>query len=62
MVLIVPKKHFKSEMKYLCKTCKKKCDDIQTHMVKVHKFTQSIVDAQLKANPNTFKNAFEKLE
>jgi len=62
MVLIVPKKHIKSDMKYLCRTCKKKCDDIPTHMMKVHKFAKSIVDAQLKANPNTFKNAFEILE
>ena len=49
-------------MKKSSKTWKKKCDDITTHMIKVHKFTQSIVDSQLKANPNTFKNAFEKLE
>jgi len=49
-------------MKYLCKTCKEECDDIPTHMTTVHKFAQSIVESQLKANPNTFKNAFEKLE
>ncbi len=62
MVLIVPKMHYKSDMMYLCRTCKKKCDDIPTHMIKVHKFAQSILDSQLKANPNTFKNAFEILE
>ncbi len=61
MVLIVAKKHFKSDMKYLCRTCKKKCDDIPTHMIKVHKFSKSIVESQLKSNPNSFKNAFEKL-
>jgi len=48
-------------MKYLCKTCKKKCDDIPEHMIKEHKFSKSIVESQLKANPNTFKNSFEKL-
>jgi len=62
MVLIVPKKHSRSDMKYFCRTCKKECDDITTHMIKVHKFSKSIVESQLKANPNTFKNAFEKLE
>jgi len=62
IVLIVPKKHIKSNMKYLCRTCKKKCDDIPTHMIKVHKFSSSIVESQLKANPNTFKNAFKKLD
>jgi hypothetical protein len=61
MVLIVPKKHFRSDMKYLCRTCKKECDDIPTHMMKVHKFSQAIIDSQLKSNPNTFKNAFEVL-
>ncbi|KAF6248519.1 MAG: hypothetical protein DSN69_07680 [Nitrosopumilus sp. YT1] len=61
MVLIVPKKHFRSDMKYLCRTCKKECDDIPTHMMKVHKFSKSIIDSQLKSNPNTFKNAFEVL-
>ncbi len=62
MVLIVPKNHIKSNMKYLCRTCKKKCDDIPTHMMKVHNFSKSIVESQLKANPNSFKNAFEILE
>ncbi len=48
-------------MKYLCRTCKKECDDIEVHMMKVHKFSKSIIDSQLKSNPNTFKNAFEVL-
>ncbi len=48
-------------MKYLCRTCKTKCDDIPIHMIEVHKFSKSIVDSQLKSNPNSFKNAFEKL-
>ena len=49
-------------MKYLCKTCKTKCNDIQKHMITVHKFSKSLVESQLKSNPNCYKNAFEKLE
>jgi len=49
-------------MKYMCRTCKKECDDILKHLITVHKFSKSIVESQLKANPNTFKNSFEKLE
>jgi len=30
-------------------------------MIKVHKFSKSIVESQLKANPNCYKNSFEKL-
>ncbi len=62
MVLIVPQKHLESDMKYLCRTCKTKCDDIPTHMIKVHKFSKSIVEYQLKSNPNCYKNSFETLE
>ncbi len=49
-------------MKYMCKTCKKKCKDIPEHMMKVHNFSKNIVDSQLKANANCYKNAFEVLE
>lgn len=49
-------------MKYLCKTCKKKCNDIPEHMMKVHNFSKSIVDAQIKAKADCYKNAFEVLE
>jgi len=48
-------------MKYLCRTCKKKCDDIPKHLMVEHKFPKSIVESQLKTNPNSFKNSFEKL-
>jgi len=48
-------------MKYLCRTCKKKCDDIPEHLMTEHKFSKSIVDLQLKLNPNSYKNSFEKL-
>ena len=42
-------------MKYLCKSCKTKCNDIMEHMRNVHKFTDGIIKSQLKTNPNTFK-------
>ena len=46
----------------MCKSCKKKCDDITKHLMAVHKFSKAIIESQLKANPNSYKNAFEKLE
>ncbi len=49
-------------MKYLCKTCKTKCDDITKHMITVHKFSKSLVESQLKAKATCYDNAFEKLE
>ena len=49
-------------MKYMCKTCKKKCDDIQKHLMTVHKFSKAIIEAQLKVNPNSYQSAFEKLK
>jgi len=48
-------------MKYMCRTCKKECDDIIEHLMKVHNFSKSIVEMQLKTNPNSYKNSFEKL-
>ena len=49
-------------MKYMCKSCKKKCDDITKHLMTVHKFSKAIIESQLKSNPNSYKSAFEKLE
>ena len=49
-------------MKYLCKSCKTKCNDIMEHMRNVHKFTEGIMKSQLKTNPNTFKNCFEVID
>jgi len=49
-------------MKYICRTCKKECDDIPKHLMTVHKFSKAIVESQLKSNPNSFNNSFEKLE
>jgi len=49
-------------MKYMCRTCKRKCDDIPKHLMAVHRFSKAIVESQLKSNPNSYKNAFVKLE
>ena len=49
-------------MKYMCKTCKKECDDITKHLMTVHKFSKEIIESQLKANPNSYQSAFEKLK
>jgi hypothetical protein len=49
-------------MKYLCKTCNEKCDDILKHLMTVHKFSKTLIESQLKTNPNSYKNAFEKLK
>ena len=56
---IVMTKHQELDMKYMCRTCKKKCDDIPEHMMKEHNFSKAIVESQLKANPNSYKNSFE---
>ena len=49
-------------MKYMCKTCKKECDDIQKHLMTVHKFSKAIIESSLKSNPNSYQSAFEKLK
>jgi len=49
-------------MKYLCKSCNEKCDDILKHLMTVHKFSKTLIESQLKTNPNSYKNAFEKLK
>jgi len=49
-------------MKYMCRTCKRKCDDIAKHLMTVHKFSKTIIESQLKSNPNSYENSFEKLE
>ena len=49
-------------MKYMCKSCKKKCDDITKHLMTVHKFSKAIIESQLKANPISYQSAFEKLK
>jgi len=49
-------------MKYMCRSCKKKCDDITKHLMTEHKFSKAIIESQLQTNPNSFKNVFEKLK
>ena len=46
-------------MKYMCKTCKKTCNDIQEHIRKVHGFSESHIKEDLKNKPDAYKNAFE---
>jgi len=48
-------------MKYMCRSCKKKCDDITKHLMTEHKFSKVTIESQLQTNPNSFKNVFEKL-
>jgi hypothetical protein len=47
-------------MKYICRTCKGKCDDIPKHMMTVHKFSKATVESQLKAKKDCYANFFEK--
>ena len=49
-------------MKYMCRTCRKECDDILKHLMTVHKFSKATVESHLKANPDSFKHSFEELE
>ena len=49
-------------MKYMCRTCKKECDDILKHLMTVHKFSKEIIESQLQTNPDSYKSAFVKLK
>ena len=49
-------------MKYMCRSCKTECDDILKHLMTVHKFSKKTVESQLKTNPDSYKNSFEKLK
>jgi hypothetical protein len=49
-------------MKYMCRTCKKKCDDIIDHLITVHKFSKTTIESELQKKPDSYKNAFEKLK
>ncbi len=49
-------------MKYMCRTCKKECDDILKHLMTVHKFSKATVESQLKTNPDSYKNSFVELK
>ena len=54
--------YFVLDMKYMCKTCQKPCNDIIEHVKKVHGFSESYIKDQLKTNSNSYKNAFEKIK
>ncbi len=49
-------------MKYMCKSCKKECDDILKHLMTVHKFSKKTVESQLQTNPDSYKNSFVELK
>jgi len=49
-------------MKYMCRSCKKECDDILKHLMTIHKFSKATVESQLKTNPDSYKNSFVKLK
>ncbi len=49
-------------MKYMCRSCKEKCDDILEHLITVHKFSKTILESQLKENPDCYTHSFEKLK
>ncbi len=46
----------------MCKTCKKKCDDILKHLMTVHNFSKATVESQLQTNPDSYKNSFVELK
>ncbi len=49
-------------MKYLCKSCKKECNDILKHLMTVHKFSKKTVESQLQTNPNSYEHYFVELK
>jgi len=49
-------------MKYMCRSCKEKCDDILDHLITVHKFSKTTIESELQKNPDSYKNAFEILK
>ncbi len=49
-------------MKYMCKSCKKECDDILKHLMTVHKFSKATIESQLQTNPDSYKNSFVELK
>jgi len=48
-------------MKYMCRTCKIKCNDVLKHLMTAHNFSKATVESQLETNPKSYENAFEKL-
>ena len=54
--------YFILNMKYMCRTCQKPCNDIVEHIKKVHGFSESYIKDQLKTNTNSYLHAFEKIK
>ena len=54
--------YFVLDMKYKCRTCLTICDDVVEHIKKVHKFSESYINDQLKTNTNSYLHAFEKIK
>jgi len=49
-------------MKYMCKSCKKPCNDIIEHVKKVHGFSESYINDCWKTNSNSYLHGFEEIE
>ena len=49
-------------MKYMCKSCRKPCNDIIEHIKKVHNFSETYIRDSLKTNSNSYKNSFEEIK
>ena len=54
--------YFVLGMKYMCKTCQKPCNDIIEHVKKVHGFSESYINNQLKTSSNSYLHAFEEIK
>ena len=54
--------YFVLNMKYMCRTCQKPCDDIIEHIKKVHRFSESYINDSLKTNTNSYKNSFTEIK
>ena len=54
--------YFVLNMKYMCRTCQKPCNDIIEHIKKVHGFSESYINDSLKTNTNSYKNSFTEIK
>ena len=55
-------RYFVLNMKYMCKSCKKPCNDIIEHVKKVHGFSESYINDCWKTNSNSYLHGFEEIE
>ena len=49
-------------MKYMCRSCKTTCNDMVQHIRKVHKFSKSQIEKDLKLKPEGYKSCFEEIK